>query len=240
MDKNIEIKQLTKTYKSGNILENVSFTAKEGEVTAFLGPNGAGKSSTLRILLGLDHATLGTALIGSKKYSDMISPLLTVGASFDGVGAPDDRTVNEHLRIAAVSNGISFSRIPEVLSITDIKHKSVSKIGNLSLGEEQRLGIATALLGNPQYLILDEPTNGLDPNGIRWFRNFIKKQAGQGKTILLSSHILSEVEAVTDKVVFINKGRIIAEDNLETIMEEYDNLENAFFNLAGDTYGKIL
>lgn len=233
MNKNIVIEKVTKTYKTGDILNDVSFIAEEGKVTAFLGPNGAGKSSTLRILLGLDSASSGTALIGGMKYKEIIPPLMTVGASFDGVGAPDDRTVIQHLKIAAASNGIQFSRIPEVLSITDIKHKAKSKIGNLSLGEGQRLGIATALLGDPQYLIFDEPTNGLDPNGIRWFRNFIKEQADKGKTILLSSHILSEVEAVTNNVVFINHGRIIASGELATIMKGFDNLEEVFFNLTG-------
>lgn len=236
MTNKIEIRDVTKTYKDGDILKNVSFTAEEGEVTAFLGPNGAGKSSTLRILLGLDRASSGTALIGGKKYCDFERPLLTVGASFDGVGAPNDRTVFQHLKIAAASNGIDLSRISEVLSITDIEHKRYSKIGNLSLGEGQRLGIATALLGKPQYLILDEPTNGLDPSGIRWFRNFIREQASAGKTVLLSSHILSEVEAVTDKVVFINKGSIIASGTLNNIMNGFDNLEDVFFHLTGGDY----
>ena len=236
MTNKIEIRDVTKTLKEGDILKNVSFTAEEGEVTAFLGPNGAGKSSTLRILLGLDRASSGTALIGGKKYCDIERPLLTVGASFDGVGAPSDRTVFQHLKIAAASNGIDFSRISEVLSITDIEHKRNSKIGNLSLGEGQRLGIATALLGNPQYLILDEPTNGLDPSGIRWFRNFIREQASTGKTVLLSSHILSEVEAVTDKVVFIDKGSIIALGTLHNILNGFDNLEDVFFHLTGGGY----
>ena len=236
MTNKIEIRNVTKTYKDGDILKNVSFTAEEGEVTAFLGPNGAGKSSTLRILLGLDRPSLGTALIGGKKYCDIERPLLTVGASFDGVGAPSDRTVFQHLKIAAASNGIDFFRISEVLSITDIEHKRYSKISNLSLGEGQRLGIATALLGNPQYLILDEPTNGLDPSGIRWFRNFIREQASTGKTVLLSSHILSEVEAVTDKVVFIDKGSIIALGTLHNILNGFDNLEDVFFHLTGGDY----
>ena len=238
MTNKIEIRDVTKTYKDGDILKNVSFTAEEGEVTAFLGPNGAGKSSTLRILLGLDRPSLGTALIGGKKYCDIERPLLTVGASFDVVGAPSDRTVFQHLKIAAASNGIDFSRISEVLSITDIEHKRYSKISNLSLGEGQRLGIATALLGNPQYLILDEPTNGLDPSGIRWFRNFIREQASTGKTVLLSSHILSEVEAVTDKVVFIDKGSIIASGTLHNIMNGFYNLEDVFFHLTGGDYDK--
>ncbi|MGT2785603.1 ABC transporter ATP-binding protein [Streptococcus merionis] len=228
MSKDIEIKHITKKYNKTTILNDVSFTAEVGKVTAFLGPNGAGKSSTLRILLGLDTATSGTALIGGEKYSTIVCPLLTVGSSFDGVGSPGDRTVSQYLKIAAASNGISFSRIAEVLKITDIEHKKNSRIDSLSLGEGQRLGIATALLGEPQYLILDEPTNGLDPSGIRWFRNFIKEQANNGKTILLSSHILSEVEAVTDYVVFINKGNIVSKGDLKTMMAGFDSLEEVF------------
>lgn len=232
MEHNIKIKGVTKNYGKNQILTDISFEAKEGRVTAFLGPNGAGKSTTLRILLGLDKADSGSARIDGKAYSKLKNPLTKVGVSFDGVGAPDDRTVYQHLRIVAASNGISKSRIDTVLNMTDIKHKKSAKIGNLSLGEGQRLGIATALLGDPQFLILDEPTNGLDPGGIRWFREFIKIQAKAGKTVLLSSHILSEVEAVTDDVVIINKGHIISKGNLNSVMKGVSSLEDVFFHLT--------
>lgn len=232
MGHNIEIKGVNKSYGKNQILTDISFEAREGRVTAFLGPNGAGKSTTLRILLGLDRADSGSVRIDGKTYAKLINPLTKVGVSFDGVGAPGDRTVYQHLRIVAASNGISKSRIETVLNITDIKHKESAKIGNLSLGEEQRLGIATALLGEPQFLILDEPTNGLDPGGIRWFREFIKGQAKAGKTVLLSSHILSEVEAVTDDVVIINKGHIISKGSLNTVIKGVSSLEDAFFHLT--------
>lgn len=232
MEHNIEIKGITKNYGKYQILTDITFEAKEGRVTAFLGPNGAGKSTTLRILLGLDKADSGSARIDGKAYSKLKNPLTKVGVSFDGVGAPSDRTVYQHLRIVSSSNGISTSRIDTVLNITDIKHKKSAKIGNLSLGEGQRLGIATALLGDPQFLILDEPTNGLDPGGIRWFREFIKIQAKAGKTVLLSSHILSEVEAVTDDVVIINKGHIISKGNLNAVMKGVSSLEDVFFHLT--------
>ena len=231
MEQSITIKNLCKSYGQTQILKDISFEAKAGRVTAFLGPNGAGKSSTLRILLGLDKATSGLTKIGDQTYKELKFPLKTVGASFDSVGAPDDRTVYQHLKIVAASNGISSQRIEQVLDMVDISHKKKSKIGKLSLGEGQRLGIATALLGNPQYLILDEPTNGLDPSGIRWLRNFLKEQSEEGKTILLSSHILSEVEAVTDDVVFIHKGKIIANGELKNIMKNAATLEEVFFNL---------
>ena len=231
MENSIEIKNLCKGYGHTTILDDISFVAKEGRVTAFLGPNGAGKSSTLRILLGLDQATSGSATIAGKNYKDIRNPLFVVGATFDGLGSPSDRTVYQHLRIVAASNGIEKSRISEVLAITDIAHKKNESIGHLSLGETQRVSLATALLGNPQFLILDEPTNGLDPSGIRWLRNFLKEQSEKGKTILLSSHILSEVEAVTDDVVFIHKGKIIANGELKKIMKDTVSLEEVFFNL---------
>ena len=231
MENSIEIKNLCKICGNTTILDDINFVAKGGRVTAFLGPNGAGKSSTLRILLGLDQATSGSATIAGENYKDIRQPLFVVGATFDGLGSPSDRTVYQHLRIVAASNGIEKSRISEVLAITDIAHKKNESIGHLSLGETQRVSLATALLGNPQFLILDELANGLDPSGIRWLRNFLKEQSKKGKTILLSSHILSEVEAVTDDVVFIHKGKIIANGELKNIMKNATTLEEVFFNL---------
>lgn len=232
MEKAIEIKKVCKHIGKSQILKDISFEAKGGRVTAFIGPNGAGKSSILRILLGLDKASSGTARIAGKKYSDFKYPIRFVGACFDGVGSPNERTVYQHLRIVSVSNGISKSRIDEVLAITDILHKKNSLVGSLSLGEGQRLGIAAAILGNPQFLILDEPTNGLDPSGIRWFKEFIRNQAKIGKTVLLSSHILSEVEAVTDDVIIINKGSIIAKGDLNSVKKDLLSLEEVFFRLT--------
>ena len=228
----LEVKQLTKHFGGLTAVGDVTLELNEGELVGLIGPNGAGKSSTLRILLGLDKATSGLAKIGDQTYKELQFPLKTVGASFDSVGAPDDRTVYQHLKIVAASNGISSQRIEQVLDMVDISHKKKSKIGKLSLGEGQRLGIATALLGNPQYLILDEPTNGLDPRGIRWFREFIKKQAQEGKTVLLSSHILSEVEAVTDDVVIINKGKVLIKGTLQEVMKNLSSLEEVFFSLT--------
>ena len=232
MEQVIQIKNVTKSYGSKKILKNIYFEAKKGRITAFLGPNGAGKSTTLRILLGLDSANSGSALIDGKPYSKWNNPLTKVGASFDGIGSPNDRTVYQHLCIIAISNGISKKRISEVMEITGISHKASAAVGSLSLGEGQRLGIATALLGNPQFLIFDEPTNGLDPGGIRWFREFIKLQAKEGKTILLSSHMLSEVEAVTNDVVIINHGEIVSKGTLDEVRKELSTLEDLFFSLT--------
>jgi ABC-2 type transport system ATP-binding protein len=234
MEQSITISNINKKYGNKEILNDVSFEAQRGRITAFLGPNGAGKSTTLRILLGLDSADSGKALIGGKKYSKWHEPLKKIGASFDGVGSPNDRTVYQHLRIISVSNGIPKERISEVMDITGIAHKASSQIGSLSLGEGQRLGIAAALIGDPQFLVFDEPTNGLDPSGIRWFREFVKKQAKEGKTVLLSSHMLSEVEAVTNDVVIINHGKIVAKGTLDTVMKDISSLEDLFFSLTDE------
>lgn len=232
MEQSIKINDINKSYGNKQVLKNVSFEAEKGRITAFLGPNGAGKSTTLRILLGLDRPDSGQALIDGKTYTKWKNPLTQVGASFDGVGAPNDRTVYQHLRIISISNGIPKKRIFEVMEITGISHKSSSSIGSLSLGEGQRLGIAAALIGDPQFLIFDEPTNGLDPGGIRWFREFIRKQAQLGKTVLLSSHMLSEVEAVTNDVVIINHGQIVTKGTLDNVMKDISSLEDLFFQLT--------
>ena len=228
---NIVISQLCKRHGEKDILKDVSFEAKQGRITAFLGPNGAGKSSTLRILLGLDRST-GTATFGGRKYVTFDTPLKVVGAAFDGIGGNVSRKVKTHLKIIAQSNGIPFRRISEVLKIVGLSDKGKARLGTLSLGEGQRLGLAAAMLGDPQYLVLDEPTNGLDPTGIRWFRKFIRQQRDLGKTVLLSSHILSEVEAVADDVVIINCGKIIAQGELHHVMKNMESLEDVFFSLT--------
>lgn len=232
MEQTITIEKLCKNYGNKEILKDVSFTAEKGRITAFLGPNGAGKSTTMRILLGLDRPTSGTALIDGKNYSSWKDPVRKVGASFDGVGSPNDRSVYQHLRIISMSAGIDKRRIEEVMELTGITHKRRSKVGNLSLGEGQRLGIAAALIGDPDFLVFDEPTNGLDPSGIRWFREFIKDQAKKGKTVLLSSHMLSEVEAVTNDVVIINHGKIVSQGTLDNVMKDISSLEDLFFSLT--------
>ena len=232
MEHIVKIDRVSKKYGDKQILKDISFTARSGRITAFLGHNGAGKSSTLRILLGLDRATAGTATFDGQTYQSMIYPLKTVGAAFDGIGGLPNRKVYDHLHIIAASNAIPKSRIDEVLEMTGIAHKKKDFLSSLSLGEGQRLGLAVALLGDPQFLILDEPTNGLDPSGIKWFRKFIRKQADLGKTVLLSSHILSEVQMVTDDVVLIHHGQIIEQGTLEDVLQGTDSLEELFFDLT--------
>ena len=229
----VKIHDVRKRHGSKEILHGISFTAKKGRVTGFLGPNGAGKSSTLRILLGLDRATSGVATFGGKKYSEFPMPLKEVGAVFDGIGGAKSRKVLTHLRMIAHSNDIPIARVDEMIDFVELSHRRKAKLGTLSLGEGQRLGLASALLGNPQYLVLDEPANGLDPAGIRWLRDFIRTEANKGKTVLFSSHILSEVESIADDVVIINKGNIIAQGTLEDIRQNLESLEDVFFNLTG-------
>ena len=228
----ISISELRKSHRGVEVLHGVSFTAAPGEVTAFLGPNGAGKSSTLRILLGLDRADSGSALFGGKRYRDIDRPLTRVGALFDGLAGNKMRSVASHLAIIAESNGIPHARVSQVLEEVGLSAKRKSRLGTLSLGEGQRLGLALALLGEPQFLVLDEPTNGLDPAGIRWFRNFVKGQAALGRTVLLSSHVLSEVQAVADRAVVISKGSILLDSPLAEATEKISSLEDLFFELT--------
>jgi ABC-2 type transport system ATP-binding protein len=230
----IVVSDVSKKHGDTEVLQGVSFTAEPARVTAFLGPNGAGKSSTLRILLGLDRASSGTALFDGRRYADLRDPLREVGAVFDGVGGARTRRVRTHLAILADSNGLPRARVAEVLELVDLKHKARARLGNLSLGEGQRTGLAAALLGDPRFLVLDEPTNGLDPGGIRWFRRFVREQADGGKTVLLSSHMLPEVEAVADDLIFISKGRIALTGPLGKAKEQLASLEELFFAVTSE------
>ncbi|WP_104092546.1 ABC transporter ATP-binding protein [Arthrobacter sp. GMC3] len=228
----IEISNLVKRHGTRNVVNDISFTAQPGRVTGFLGPNGAGKSSTLRILLGLDRVTSGTALINGNTYRSMRNPLRTVGAMLDGPGANKGRTAKSHLTWIAQSNGIPLSRINEVLATTGLSDASRTRIGGFSLGMGQRLGIAAALLGDPEILVLDEPTNGLDPDGIRWIRRFLRSLAADGKTVLVSSHLMGEMEETADDFVVIAQGRVVAQGTGDEVRGDHGNLETAFFALT--------
>lgn len=225
----LTVEQLTKRRGSHHILNGISFKAKPGRVTGFLGPNGAGKSSTLRILLGLDRATSGTALINGVPYAKLADPLKTVGAVFDGSGAHRLRTGRAHLNWIARSAGLPRSRVNEVLEIVGLQHAASKRVGSYSLGMARRLGLAAALLGDPEILILDEPTNGLDPEGIRWIRTFLRERAASGRTVLLSSHLMGETAETVDDIVILNKGHIVANGTLAEIVGSHETLENAFF-----------
>ncbi|MFF1828433.1 ABC transporter ATP-binding protein [Paenarthrobacter sp. NPDC058040] len=229
----IEIKNLCKRYGKSNGIEDVSLVAEPGKVTAFLGPNGAGKSTTFRLLLGLDRQDSGSALIEGRPYREFESPLWTIGVQFDGSGAHKGRTARAHLTWMAQSNGIALSRIDEVLEMVGLKEAAGKRVGKYSLGMGQRLGIAAALLGDPRIVVLDEPTNGLDPDGIRWIRILLRSLAEAGKTVLVSSHLINEVEHVADHVAVIAQGRIVRSGTVADLVAGYPDLETAYFGLTG-------
>jgi ABC-2 type transport system ATP-binding protein len=228
----ITIDGVSKTRGSRHILTDISFEARPGRVTGFLGANGAGKSSTLRILLGLDRATHGSALIGGRPYASLQKPLTTVGAVLDGSGAHRSRTGRAHLRWVAASNGLPRTRVDEVLAEVGLADAARRRVGRYSLGMGRRLALATALLGNPAVLVLDEPVNGLDPAGIRWVRELARARAAAGGTVLLSSHLMGELAETADDVVVIDRGRIVAAGTLAEVTGGHRTLEEAFFALT--------
>ncbi|WP_040702361.1 ABC transporter ATP-binding protein [Nocardiopsis ganjiahuensis] len=229
----LSIENLTKRRRSRVILSDVTFRAEPGRVTGFLGPNGAGKSSTLRILLGLDRAGGGRALVNGRPYRELRSPLRTVGAVLDGSGAHRSRTARAHLSWVASSNGIPRRRVGEVLDLVGLADAGRTRVGRYSLGMGQRLGLAAALLGEPEALVLDEPVNGLDPEGIRWLRRLLRAHADAGGTVLLSSHLMGEVAEIADDLVVISGGRIAAAGPLLEVTAGHASLEDAFFTLTG-------
>ncbi len=207
----IETHGLTKSYGPKLAVDHINFTAKPGEVTGILGPNGAGKSTTMRLIMGLDAPTSGTATIGGRLLRDHDAPLRVAGALLDAKGVHPGRSAHSHLRALAATHGIGVNRVNEVLELTGLTEVAKKRVGGFSLGMGQRLGIAAALIGDPQTLILDEPVNGLDPDGVMWVRRLLKHLASEGRTVVLSSHLMSEMAMVADHVVVFGKGRIVAD-----------------------------
>ena len=216
----IEVRDLTKRFGDFTAVDNLSFTVEPGRITGFLGPNGAGKTTTLRMLLGLIKPTGGTATIGGLRYHDIERPMSVVGSALEATNFHPGRTGRDHLRVLADTAGVSTQRVDEMLELVGIPAAARKRAGGYSMGMRQRLGLAAAMLGDPQVLILDEPANGLDPEGIRWLRGFLRHLAGQGKTILISSHMLQEVEQTVDDVVIINNGRLIKQGAMEDLHGE--------------------
>ncbi|MFD3812879.1 ABC transporter ATP-binding protein [Rhodococcus sp. NPDC058639] len=215
----IEVTGLTKTFGSTTAVDDVTFTVRPGIVTGFLGPNGAGKSTTMRMILGLDRPTSGSALIGGKPYRSLTRPLQTVGALLDAKWVHPNRTARAHLRWLAASNGLPASRVDEVLRQVGLTEVAGKRAGGFSLGMSQRLGLAGALLGDPQVLLFDEPVNGLDPEGIMWIRRFMHALAAEGRTVLVSSHLLSEMAQTADHLVVIGRGRLIADTSVKDFVD---------------------
>ena len=207
----IEARGLTKRYGQKVAVDDLSFTVQPGHVTGFLGPNGAGKSTTMRMMLGLDNPTAGEVRINGKRYSDLTHPLRTVGALLDAKWVHPNRSARAHLRWMARSNGIGMQRVDEVLEQVGLTEVARRKAGGFSLGMSQRLGIATALLGDPEVLLFDEPVNGLDPEGIHWIRRFMQGLAAEGRTVFVSSHLLSEMALTAEELVVIGRGKLIAQ-----------------------------
>jgi ABC-2 type transport system ATP-binding protein len=210
----IEITDLTKQYGETVAVDHLSFTAREGAITGFLGPNGAGKTTTLRMLLGLAEPTSGTATIGGRRYASLQAPTRQVGAVLESTGFHPGRRARDHLRILAVSAGLPPTRVDSVLEDVGLADVGRRRVKDFSLGMRQRLGLASALLGEPRVLILDEPTNGLDPEGVHWLRGFLRRFAADGGTVVVSSHLLAEVSQTVDDVVIIAHGRLIAQSPL--------------------------
>ncbi|WP_308250679.1 ABC transporter ATP-binding protein [Nonomuraea rhizosphaerae] len=229
----IEFRHVSKTYKDTKALDDVSFTVEPGSVTGFLGPNGAGKSTAMRILVGLSRATTGTATVFGRPYMSLDCPGAHVGTLLDATAQHSGRSGREVLTLGAMTLGLPRSRVDEVQEMVGLTRKeSARTVGRYSLGMKQRLGIGHALLGSPRVLVLDEPVNGLDPQGIRWMRELLRGLADAGCSVLLSSHLLHEVEQIADHVVMIGQGRILAQGSV-TGFER--GLEQAFFELTAAT-----
>lgn len=215
----IEARSLSKHYGRKTAVDEVTFTVQPGRVTGFLGPNGAGKSTTMRMIVGLDRPTDGVVTVNGRPYAQHRSPLQEVGALLDAKAVHPGRSALHHLRAMAATHGISRRRVDEVIDLTGLDSVATRRVGAFSLGMGQRLGIAAALLGDPHTVILDEPVNGLDPEGVQWVRHLARDLAAQGRTVFLSSHLMSEMALTADHLIVIGRGRIIADAPIETIID---------------------
>ncbi|MGY1710284.1 ABC transporter ATP-binding protein [Geodermatophilus sp. SYSU D00758] len=214
----IEVRGLTKRYGDVLAVDDLTFDVQPGKVTGFLGPNGAGKSTTMRMVLGLDRPTSGQALVDGRPFAGLAEPLREVGALLDPGAVHPGRTGRSHLRVAARTNGIPQRRVDEVIELVGLGRAARRRIRGYSLGMRQRLGIAAALLGDPRVLLFDEPVNGLDLDGVRWIRALLRRLADEGRTVLVSSHLLSEMQQTADRLVVIGRGRLIADATTEDIL----------------------
>ncbi|GAA1453060.1 ABC transporter ATP-binding protein [Nesterenkonia lacusekhoensis] len=215
----ITAENLRKTYGSKNAVDGISFTAQPGRVTGFLGPNGAGKSTTMRMAMGLDRPSGGSITVNGRPFAQHRAPLREVGAVLDAGATHPGRTARQHLKVLAATHGIGAARVQEVIELTGLEAVAKKRIKGFSLGMNQRLGIAAALLGDPATLIFDEPVNGLDPEGVRWVRQMCRQLAAEGRTVFLSSHLMSEMSQTADHLVVLGRGRIIADAPIQDIID---------------------
>ncbi len=215
----IQARELTKRYGGKVAVDHLSFDVEPGMVTGFLGPNGAGKSTTMRLITGLDRPDTGTATIGGRAYAQLVRPLTVVGALLEARSLHPGRTARDHLLFLAQTQDIPARRVEEVLDLVGLLEVARKRAGGFSLGMTQRLGLAAAMLGDPPVLLLDEPGNGLDPEGIRWVRNFMRELAANGRTVFVSSHLMSEMAVAADRLVVIGRGRLIADTSTQEFIQ---------------------
>ncbi len=223
----IEAVGLSKRYGTTVAVDDLSFMVPPGVVTGFLGPNGAGKSTTMRLILGLDAPTAGSVTVNGRRYAEFRRPLFEVGAMLEAKAFHGGRSAYNHLRSLALSNGIGQARVADVLNLVGLDKAARRRAGGFSLGMGQRLGIAAALLGDPPVLMLDEPVNGLDPEGVLWIRNLLKSLAAEGRTIFLSSHLMSEMSLTADRLIIIGRGRLITETTIDELLRGTDGASEA-------------
>jgi ABC-2 type transport system ATP-binding protein len=228
----IEVRRLAKRFGSVTAVSDLSFEVKAGTVTGFLGPNGAGKTTTLRMLLGLVTPDAGTATINGHAYRELPDPLHEVGAVLEASSFHPGRTARAHLRIQAAAANVDPSRVDDVLDVVQLADAAGRRVGGFSLGMRQRLGLATALLADPEVLILDEPANGLDPEGVRWLRDLLRGFAAEGGTVVVSSHLLAEVAQTVGSVVILDHGRLVAQGPVAELTAGGAGLEDVFFQLT--------
>jgi ABC-2 type transport system ATP-binding protein len=223
---------LTKRFGELVAVDGITFSLEQGTVTGFLGPNGAGKTTTLRLLLGLAEPTAGDALVFGRRYRELEQPIRRVGAVLESNDFHPARNGRDHLRALALAAELPLGRVEDVLEIVELSRVAKRRVRTYSLGMRQRLGLAAALLGDPELLILDEPANGLDPAGVRWLRTFLQTFAAQGRTVLVSSHLLAEVAQTVDRVLIIDHGRLLASGSLEELMRDRRSLEDVYLELT--------
>lgn len=231
----IRVRRLSKRYGGTVAVDDLSFDVRPGVVTGFLGPNGSGKSTTMRMILGLDRPTAGVATVDGKSYADLPAPLQEVGALLDARAADGARTAYDHVRWVARAAHLPRRRVDEVLAVVGLSDVAANRVRTFSLGMYQRLGLATALLGDPATLILDEPINGLDPEGIAWMGDMLKDLARQGRTVLVSSHLLNEMQGTAEAVVVIGRGRLVADSTVADLTCDGATLAEAFLRLTSET-----
>jgi ABC-2 type transport system ATP-binding protein len=217
----IVARDLTKIYGDKPAVDGITFTVEPGRVTGFLGPNGAGKSTTMRMVLGLDRPSAGSVTVNGRRYQEYAAPLREVGALLEARALHPGRSARDHLRWLAASNGIPRARVDEVLGLVGLEAVADKRVGKFSLGMGQRLGIAVALLGDPPVVVLDEPVNGLDPEGIRWVRTLARELAGQGRTVFVSSHLMSEMALTADHLVVVGRGKILADCSMSEFIADH-------------------